>query len=297
MKNYLLQINSLMQELNPIEAKIAEYFINNQNALLRLPIQKIAESCSCSQSAVVRFCQRLGYSGFKDFKRQITGSIIEQYSQEMDITPQYSDIKLDGPLNTIVERIANNTIQSIKDTAGILEEEMLIKAIHAISETDRVVFYGVGGSAIAAADAFQKFARLGKNCQYFEDPHLQLASAVTLKQGDVAVLISYSGRTDDIVNLVPVFKEAKVTTIAITKYGVSPLSKSCDIVLSVASTDIPVRSASFSSRIAQLCVIDMLFTGVASLNYEEIKTVLEKGFVLCEKKKQNISKLKNSKQV
>ena len=284
-----------MQDLNPIESSIAEFFINNQNDLMQLPIQKIAESCSCSQSAVVRFCQRLGYSGFKDFKRQLTGSMLEQYTHETATTPQYSDIKLDGPLNTIINRIANNTIQSIKDTTSVLDEDMLIKAIYAIAEANRIVFYGVGGSAIAAADAFQKFVRLGKNCQYFEDTQLQLASAVTLNKEDVAILISYSGRTDDILNLVPVFKESNVTTIAITKYGFSPLSKVCDIVLSVASTDIPVRSASFSSRIAQLLVIDMLFTGVASLNYDELKIVLEKGFLLCEKGKHYYGKTKYKK--
>ena len=279
-----------MQEYNPIEARIAEFFVSNQTEMMRLPIQKIAESCSCSQSAIVRFCQSLGYSGFKDFKRQVTESIIEQNSQDSEPPPQYSDIKLDGPLNTIIEKITNNNVKSLQDTASILDERMLIEAIHVLAGANKMVFYGVGGSGIAAADAYQKFVRLGKNCQYFEDTHLQLASAVTLKQGDVAILISYSGRTKDILDLLPVFQEANVTTIAITKYGNSPLSKGCDIVLNVVSTDIPVRSASFSSRIAQLSIVDMLFTGVASLNYEGLKIVLEKGYVLCEKKKQTPAK-------
>lgn len=295
MKNYILKINNAMQEFNPIEARIAEFFVSNQTEMMRLPIQKIAESCSCSQSAIVRFCQSLGYSGFKDFRRQVTESIIEQNSQDPEQPAQYSDIKLDGPLNTIVDKITNNNVKSLQDTASILDERMLIQAIHAVAKSNKLVFYGVGGSGIAAADAYQKFVRLGKNCQYFEDTHLQLASSVTLKQGDVAVLISYSGRTKDILDLLHVFQEANVTTIAITKYGNSPLSKGSDIVLHVVSTDIPMRSASFSSRIAQLSVVDMLFTGVASLNYDELKIVLEKGYLLCEKKKQEPPKARVSK--
>lgn len=285
LKSYISRINNAMPDFNPLETRIANFFVCNQNEILRLPIQQIAEKCDCSQSAIVRFCQRLGYSGFKDFKHQVTDLMFDQYRHGSEQPAHYSDIQLDGSLNTIISRITENNLKSLQDTADIIDEATLVRAIHAISDANRVVFYAVGGSAISAADAYQKFVRIGKNCQFFEDSHLQISSAVTLKKGDIAVLISYSGKTKDLLCLIPILKESEVTTIAITKYGSSPLGKLCDMVLNVVSTDIPVRSASFSSRIAQLSVIDMLFTGVASLNYDKVKPILERGYLLCEKKK------------
>ena len=281
MTDYIVKINQLLPRFNPVEKRIAECFLSSQDDLFKLPIKKIAENCSCSQSAIVRFCQLLGYSGFKDFKRQVTSSFISQYVDKREKAANYSDIRIDGELNTIIEKITENAVVSIRDTARVLDEAELIKAIHALNDADRIMFFGMATSGNVAEDACQRFARLGKKCQHFGDLHMQLSAAATLKKGDTAVLISFSGKTDFILNLMKLFKKTGVTTIAITKYGQSPLSKGCDIVLSMLSTDIPVRTASLSTRLSQLVVVDMLFTGVASLNYDALEPILEKGFQLC----------------
>lgn len=281
MSDYILKINQLMPQFNAAEKRIAEHFLASQDELFKLPIKEIAERCGCSQSGIVRFCQMLGYSGFKDFKRQVTASFISKYSEDREKAAAYSDIRIDGELNNVIKKITENSIVSIRDTSRVLDEAELIKAIHVLSDANRIMFFGVATSGIVAADACQRFSRLGKNCQHYDDMHMQLSVAATLKKGDAAVLISYSGKTDQILKLMSLFKEAEVTTIAITKYGKTPLSKGCDIILSMLSTDIPVRTASLSTRLSQLVVVDMLFTGVACLHYDTVEPMLEKSYQLC----------------
>jgi len=281
MDDYILKINQLLPQLNGAEKRIAEHFLAYRDDLFKLPIKEIAENCQCSQSAIVRFCQKLGYDGFKGFKRQVTASFISQSENSGGRSEHYSDIRINGELNTIIDRITNNALVSIRDTARVLDADELIKAIHVLDKAERIMFFGLATSGIVAGDACQRFSRLGKSCMHFDDMHMQLCVASTLKKGDVAVLISYSGRTEQMVRLMNLFKETGVTTIAITKYGKSPLSRGCDIVLSMLSTDIPVCSASLSTRLSQLAVVDMLFTGVASINYESVEPMLEKGYSLC----------------
>jgi DNA-binding MurR/RpiR family transcriptional regulator len=91
----------------------------------------------------------------------------------------------------------------------------------------------------------------------------------------VAVLISNSGKTKEIVDVQGVAKAVGATTIWITKFGNNPLSDNTDISLQIASTEIAMRSGATSSRIAQLCLIDILFIGFAGRNYDEIHRRLE----------------------
>ena len=78
------------------------------------------------------------------------------------------------------------------------------------------------------------------------------------------------------VECLEVAKSRGCTTICITKYGKNPISNMSDIVLSLSAAEIEKRSGAMGSRIAQLNVIDILFTAVANQKYNEIKPILER---------------------
>ena len=105
---------------------------------------------------------------------------------------------------------------------------------------------------------------------------MQVTAAANLKSGDVAVLISYSGETDDIIDTMRVAKQSGATLIAITRFGNNTISQGSDIKLFVSSPETSMRSGAMGSRIAQLNVIDIIFSSVASIEYNTIKKYLEK---------------------
>ena len=93
--------------------------------------------------------------------------------------------------------------------------------------------------------------------------------ASSLHQGDAAVIISYSGRTKDALENASVAKERGAVVIALTKYGDgNPLAALADIVLYTTSPETVYRSGATGSRIAQLTLIDILFSGTASRDIE-----------------------------
>lgn len=85
----------------------------------------------------------------------------------------------------------------------------------------------------------------------------------------------YSGETKDTFDSIKVAKDAGATTISITKFGINSISNLCDINLFVLSPEITFRSGATSSRIAQLNVIDILYTAVASCMFEDVEKFLE----------------------
>ena len=54
--------------MSDIEKNIANYFLEQPQALKELSARKLAEKMFIATSTVSRFCKKIGYAGYKDFK-------------------------------------------------------------------------------------------------------------------------------------------------------------------------------------------------------------------------------------
>ena len=178
----------------------------------------------------------------------------------------------------IINKVVTNHVHAIEETARILNVETLKEAIDVLCNAGRIDIFGIGASGLVAMDMQQKFIRIGKHCQAFQDIHLQLTSASSLGKNDAAVFISYSGQTREILSCLRFVKTLGVKTIAITKSVSGQLSKQADIVLNVCSPEISVRSGAMSSRITQLAIVDILFISVAGRNYNKTQELLRRSW-------------------
>jgi DNA-binding MurR/RpiR family transcriptional regulator len=118
---------------------------------------------------------------------------------------------------------------------------------------------GVGDAHLVALEAYQRFVRIGENCQVSEDPDLQLIMAAHLSRGDVLLAISHSGRSRTVLDVVKRAREAGATVLAITNFPVSPMAKKADIVLLTAAFTQHHTGEVISKRISELCIIESLY--------------------------------------
>jgi glucokinase len=113
-----------------------------------------------------------------------------------------------------------------------------------------------------ADDAQFKFLRFGVPSASVTDPRLQLLAANVLAPGDVAVVVSSSGRIDELLGVVDAARARGVPVIAITA-GNSPLARRADVALIVDHVEDLATHVPMVSRILHLLVIDILAVGVA----------------------------------
>lgn len=271
--NILLKIREMKDSLTPVERTIADFILDNPADIPMLSIKVLATKTKTSDASVLRFCKTLGYSGYRDFIVSISASL---GSMEEDTADQYTDIQPGDDLQTIINNISLNNCKSIEDTLSIIDRKAIAKAVELLRKTQRIDFFGVAASGLVCMDAQQKFMRINKMSHAFTDGHSQLTAATLLKSGDVAVMISNSGNTAEILEAVEVAKASGATVIAITRYNRSRLAEKADIVLFISTPEITIRSGAMGSRIAMLNVIDILFAGVASAEYRNVKKYLKK---------------------
>jgi len=273
--DYVLKIKNIYNELNPTEKKIADYLLNNIEEVFTLSIQELAEKTGVSEAAWVRFCKLLGYSGLKDFKKAyVMNGLAREKSEAGEEEQLYTDIKGYTSIESIIDNVSLLNGRAISDTQKILDANSVKEAIDVLSKAGKILFLGVGASGLVAQDAAYKFVRIGKNAIAPTDFHMQLTHTYLLGENDVAVIISYSGRTKEMIECLEIAKELGCTVISITKYGKNPIASKADITLFISTPEIEKRSGAMGSRIAQLTVIDILFTGVANKEYENVKDLL-----------------------
>ncbi|MFC0525368.1 MurR/RpiR family transcriptional regulator [Pontibacillus salicampi] len=265
MNGVLYRVRESVATVKPAEKVVAQYILQHPEDVVGMSVQQLAANCYSSPAAVLRYCKGIGYEGFKDFKLKLAGdlSIISMHELEKET------LEPGDSLENIMSVITKNNIQSLTDSLQLLDLEELKKAYQLLMDANKIDLYGVGSSYLIASDAVQKFMRINKVCTAYSDFHMQRVSAVNLGPDDVAVAISYSGETTQILECIRVAKSQGAKVITITKYADTPMSALSDAILFVAAKEDDFRSAAMTSRMATLNVIDILYTACAHEQYDD----------------------------
>ena len=236
------------------EHKLHRYITERFEDVLYQSLTEISIACKLGEATVLRFCRKLGFKGYQDFKFAL--------AQEL------SSIQKTNNDETYTDKIKNTMTQTIEDTHDLLDTDILQQAVDKISHANEVIAYGVSSSGIAALDMKNRLMRIGKNIEVVTDSHNQVIRSVSVTSKTVVIAISLTGSTKDVVDAVKQAKKNKATVIAITNYVKSPLTKYSDLILLSSAKENPLDSGSLVSKISQLFVIDLLCTGIAMTQYE-----------------------------
>src|SRR5699024_2456970 len=159
-------------------------------------------------------------------------------------------------------KIFDTTLHTLIEVREHLNGEAMDKDIAVIAKARRGQFYGCGAAGAVAADAQHKFFRLLLTAAAYSDPHMQAMSAVTLKPTDVAICISQSGRSKDLLTTANLVRETGAILITLCPSH-TPLAELASIHLAIDVQEDTEIYTPLTSRIAHLVVIDVLAMGVA----------------------------------
>lgn len=253
---YLQKIMNIHSKLKGAERKVADYILENPNDIIHLSITELAYRCSCGEATISRFSKKLGYKGFQELKIKVAGEVVDP------ILDVHEEIKEDDDIIIIMQKVFNSTINSLKETLKINDYKNIEKAVEIIWNSERIVFYGMGGSSAIALDAYHKFLKVGKNCIFHSDSHFEAMISSTLTEKDCILAISNTGSNKDLVENIEIAKMNKAKVISITSNLKSPVSNVSDIVLVSYGRENELKSEAVESRISSLALIDCIFVSI-----------------------------------
>jgi RpiR family transcriptional regulator, carbohydrate utilization regulator len=254
-QNIVEVVRLTLPQLRKSELKVAERVLENPQSILNATLAEAAAIADVSEPTVIRFCTAIGCTGYQDFRLRLAHSLA------LGTLATQSVLASADSTGALVEKVFGYTISSLDWAKNHLDRRAITKAVDMLRNAASIEFFGLGASGIVALDAQQKFPLFGVPCGAQTDTHQQLMTASMMRPGDVAVVISNTGRTSATLEVARAARGAGARTIGISG-SQSPLLEVCDAGIIVETLDNTNIYTPTISRIAALVVIDVLSAAV-----------------------------------
>lgn len=241
------------QHATESEREFLLFILNHTREAIEMDIHTLAKQNYCSASTIVRVCKKNGFKGFRELKLALMNDL--QFNEEL----MQSKIENLTSTQKVIPLVLNENIRSIQNTYALLDMNELEIIIRLLVNTPFISLFGIGASFLVAKDFQQKFERISKKTFLYEDIHLQLVHSTNFEKKDLGIIFSYSGLTKEMLEIAHNIKERGGILIAVTKYGTSKLLSLSDYNLYVPNSEASLRISASSSRISQLCIVDILY--------------------------------------
>lgn len=248
------RIRSVMPELSKSEAVVADYVSNNPEKVINLSVSALADLCGVSEPTIIRACRNMGYSGYQALKVALI------QGQSATIAYAGEEVTETDTMQDTITKVFGAAADAVALTRNNLNVRDMERAAEALLRAKRIYIFGVGGSAAVASDVQHKFSRLGFNVTAYADLNLQAIVAAYAGKDDVVFAISHSGSSKVVVDNTNIAKSNGATVISLSSTGKSPLTEIADISLFTDANETRYRIVALSSRIAELTIIDTLYS-------------------------------------
>ncbi|MDX3105140.1 MurR/RpiR family transcriptional regulator [Nonomuraea angiospora] len=272
MSPILARIRGVEPTLTATHRRIAEMILADPAAVAASTIGELAERCGTSLTTVTRFCRELGLAGYPELRLALAAELGRN-----DATPREQSLiafSPDDPGSLVLRSLLASDMRAMEETAAQLDLEAVDRAVSALVGARFIDFFAVAGSAGVAMDLHLRLHAIGRPGALWTDVHSAVCSANARDGQDVALGISHSGTTAEVVEPLAIARKRGATTIAVTNFPRSPLAEAADIILTTAAQDTPFRAGGVAARHTQMLVLDCLYIGVVQRTHETSNQLL-----------------------
>lgn len=239
-----LNLNIPLQSLSPKELDILQYVHDHSDNISSISIQQFANELNYSTSTILRFCRKLGFSGFSEFKYFLKSSDNEDNNKVKG-----SDKSLDIIKNTIKD--------SMDSTVSLLNSDDMFQIARLFSENRPIYLHSPAGLTDIAVSYLESMLFLSGCQKIYKTTAAKAAHHFiqTVDKGNVFVFISNSGRFEPTLNLAKEARLHGMIVISISSIENNDLAEVSDYNLRFFSKPREYEGADFTSRLGSFFVI------------------------------------------
>lgn len=194
-------------KLNDTDDQIIEYIKVNREKVINLSIQKLAQELFTVPNTIVRLSRKLGYEGFAELKIALKSEI----NKQLITFTNFSD--------------------NIKKTYEVIDINVIDKVAKNFQEAKKILFYGAGDSIPFCEMMAKNLRCVGGKAEFFAHRHDMIYSAEHIKPKDLVFVISVTGETKQLLEVVNIAKEKGAVIISLTHLNENSLVKLADTSL------------------------------------------------------------------
>ncbi len=252
------RIAEVLPRLSPAERKVADIVAADPAGAMGATVAQLARAAGVSEPTVVRFCRSLGLDGFADLRLALARA-------EGGGARMHRRIGPGTPVPEAAAAVFDTAIAALSEVRRSLDTQAIERAALALVRAARVEIWGYGASAAVAEDLAHKLFRVCRGVVARSDPHMQAMAGATLDGDAVALCVSHTGRSREIVEVAGLAAAAGATVVAVTRPG-SPLAAAATLLLPCEVEEDTELHTPMVSRLAHLVIGDALAVAAALLS-------------------------------
>lgn len=252
------------------EQIIANYILQSGKEALELSILELANKTYASTSTITRLCKKLGVLGYTDFKVKYSAELQRSFRSDtkmIDINIPFG--KSDSCIE-IADKLASLVSNTVIDTFRLIGNDNLFEIVDILLNATYIDIYSNGTNQIVNAEFQMNMMKIGKVVSLFHLSTLQICCAINSNNQHVAIIVSQSGETEDMINVAEYLIKNKTPIVCITRSQQSTLGKMADKLIYIGSNEMAYKKIThFSSSVAIKYIFDVLFSCIYSREFEK----------------------------
>lgn len=218
-KNVLFNVPANMySRLSDAERYLLEYIYQHIEDISVMSIVTLSEKASVSTATIVRLMKKIGYDGYTDFKYHLKEKVsLKDETNTLDTIEH----KIQQAIEKNKEEV-NKTIQMM--SIGNIED-----AVQKMYDAEKIYIFARGFSEMIASEMMLKLQLSGKNCEMHNDPNIIQRKSQEIQQNELAVFISLSGETKELIEACKNLNMKKISTMSLLTRVESSLGELSDM--------------------------------------------------------------------
>lgn len=267
------------QDFSDSERTIATYLLQHSRLLPSMTTRQLARETYTSSAAIVRFCQKLGFGGYTEFRVEFLAQMMkyleQPYGVELSVTNQDS-------VHSILDKVTRLEIDALQETYQMLDAKEFVRAFAILQKTQHIDFYAMDNNLDIADMAASSFIMANKCSTVHTAMTMQYLQATGAPKEHVGFFISRTGENRMLIDIAHLLKLRGNPFLLITANQESTLASLADVVFPVASVksmeELGPRVFLMGAKYVTDVLFAVLMTRVDFRNAQEKEIWLSKHF-------------------
>lgn len=240
----MARIDGMSNQFTKTDWKIVQYIKKSTAKFIELSAQELAKEIGTSDASIIRFAQKVGYSGLNELK----------YTMQKEIDKSSSSVN-----HSDYSTLLNDNKMLLDSLFNLTNPTDINHARELMLKSQRIFIVGLNFNQNVAEIIAHKFMTIGLTVQALTNyDTLKLYQSLS-RESDLFITISLSGNHKQLSAMLADFKKNGSSVLLITNYEKSLCSPYANVTLLIPKTDLLHSSNTISREILILVLFDMLF--------------------------------------
>jgi DNA-binding MurR/RpiR family transcriptional regulator len=262
------KVLSAFPHLSKNQRKVATALLAQPNDLPFLTTDQLARQLGVSKATIVRLAQSLGYRGFTELQREISGALQSDLSDVPEIIETLEDHASEDTLN----RVAEADIRNTRETVRHADRRVFVEVVRMFVRARRVYVVGMGVSSLLAELLAHELHQVAVDVRTAGSVRMPFIEFLALAgPRDVVVGFSFPPYSRQTIQALAFARKRGAAVIAVTDLMTSPATFEAAKVIVVQT-----KNMLYTNSVAAVTtVINALATEVARKNKRTVSAVLQ----------------------